>query len=194
MRASRGFTLTELMLTLAVAGVLAAVAVPNMRTFVQNNRLSGASNDLLRSFQMARSEAIKRQLNVVVCASTQPADVHPVCSYGAFNGWVVFEDKNNNWQADDDETVVERHELLNSNLTVRTDKDGIESFSGSGFASPADAKTPSRNVVICDARGIAEANGSSLGRALLISPTGRVRVTKDYMEVSGAADAAGSCP
>src|SRR5437879_8006196 len=54
--APRGFTLTELMVTLAVAGILMAVAVPNMRTFIQNNRLSAASNDLLRSFQMRSEE------------------------------------------------------------------------------------------------------------------------------------------
>src|SRR5690349_17625503 len=123
MRSNAGFTLAELMLALAVAGILTALAVPNMRVFIQNNRLSGASNDLLRSFQVARSEAIKRQRDVVVCASDDPAAETPECSYGAFNGWVVFEDKNSNWQVDDDEDVVERHGLLDSKIIVRTDKD-----------------------------------------------------------------------
>ena len=40
MRPHRGFTLTELMVTLAVAGVLAMVAVPNVRTFLQKDRKS----------------------------------------------------------------------------------------------------------------------------------------------------------
>ena len=71
-RTQRGFTLTELMVTVAVAGILAMVAVPNMRTFLQNNRLSAASNDLLRSFYLARTEAIKHQTNVAVCASAVP--------------------------------------------------------------------------------------------------------------------------
>src|SRR5437763_15540897 len=98
MRAQRGFTLTELMVTVAVAGVLAMMAVPNMRTFLQNNRLSSASNDLLRSFNLARTEAIKHQANVVVCASAAPMAAVPTCSYGPFNGWLVFQDTTLNWQ------------------------------------------------------------------------------------------------
>src|SRR5882762_7875806 len=105
MRAHRGFTLTELMVTVAVAGVLAMVAVPNMRTFLQNGRLSSASNDLLRSFNLARTEAIKHQANVVVCASAAPTAAVPQCSYGPFNGWIVFQDTNLNWQWDNGEPI-----------------------------------------------------------------------------------------
>src|SRR5438067_12240404 len=92
-RAQRGFTLTELMVTVAVAGVLAMVAVPNMRTLLQNNRLSSASNDMLRSFYLARTEAIKHQANVVVCAVADPTLTAPTCSYGPVRGRIVLQDK-----------------------------------------------------------------------------------------------------
>src|SRR5438270_13957883 len=72
MRAQRGFTLTELMVTVVVVGVLAMMAVPNMRSFVQNNRLSSASNDVLRSVDLALTEAIQDQSTVVVCAVAYP--------------------------------------------------------------------------------------------------------------------------
>src|SRR2546429_5323593 len=114
MRTQRGFKLTELMVTVAVAGVLAMVAVPNMRTFLQNNRLSSASNDLLRSFYLARTEAIKHQANVVVCAVADPTLTAPTCSYGPFKGWIVFQDfppsgPPSNWPSDAGQAIFERH-------------------------------------------------------------------------------------
>jgi type IV fimbrial biogenesis protein FimT len=194
-----GFTLIEFMVALACVGVLLTVAVPTMRLFSQNNRLTSASNDLLRSFQIARSEAIKRRENVVVCASSDPTIDHPVCSYGPFQGWIVFQDTNNNWQADDvaSEPVLDVHRLIDATVTVRTDKDGIVSYNPSGFANIAGAKVPSRNVVLCDERGITKVDNNdenSTARAFVISPTGRVYVTKNYSAVNMAASAAGACP
>jgi len=196
-RFTSGFTLMELMITLALAGVLLAIAVPNMRVFGQNNRLTAASNDLLRSFQMARSEAIKRQQNVAVCASADPTAATPACSYGAFNGWIVFQDTNGNWQPDGApaEPILERHERVDPTVFVRTDNDGIESFNQTGFANPAGARSPTRNIVLCDSRGVHLAAGSSTARAVVISPTGRTRVTKDNTDVTNALGVIGaSCP
>ena len=193
-RTARGFTLTEFMVTLAVAGILLSVAAPNFRSFIQNDRLSAAANDLLRSFQLARIQAIKHQLNVVVCASANPTAANPTCSYGPFNGWIVFQDTNSNWQVDAGEPVLERHELLDSSITVKTDNNGIESYAATGFANPAGVKTPTRNILVCDVRGNQIVGGNSVERAVLIAPAGRARVSKTSADVSTAAGAAGACP
>ena len=176
-----GFTLLELMITVALVGVLMALVVPNMRDFLRNNRLTSAANDLLRSAQQARSEAIKlQQGDVVMCASANPdaADDLTQCNYGAFGGWIVFQDTNNNGQHDAGEPVVSRGSA-NSTVTVRNDNNGILCFMATGFEDVnCGGKVKTQNIVLCDTRGVAAVGTTqSTARAVLITVTGRARVT-----------------
>src|SRR5882757_7323947 len=199
-RGARGFTMIELMVTLTVAGVLTALALPNLRPFIQSSRLTSASNDLLRSLYIARAEAVKRQRgNVVVCATADPtaSDATITCSYGAFNGWFVFNDVNGNWQRDAGDAIIEKHALLDSSVSVRNDADGIVSYAPTGFANLAGAHIPSSNIILCDQRGTVLLSGTdSAARAVLIGNTGRVRVTKTQTEVATAIanTVAAACP
>ena len=84
----RGFTLLELMITLAVLAILISTAIPAMRTTIQNNRMSGISNEFVTALQLARSEAIKRSAPVSVCASSDQAS----CTGDWEDGWIVFRD------------------------------------------------------------------------------------------------------
>jgi len=161
-------------------------------------------NDLLRSTQIARSEAIKRQRNVVVCATDSPSAEEPACSDDTFKGWIVFQDSNGNWELDGDdpdtaddegEAIIERHDLLDDSLTVLSDNDAIVSYAASGFANPAGTKSPSKTVVICDSRGNKALGNDSTARAVLIEETGRSRATRVYEDVTAAlTKVGGSCP
>jgi type IV fimbrial biogenesis protein FimT len=186
-----GFTLVELMVTLGVGAILVAVAIPNMRDFTRNNRLSGGVNDLLHSIQVARTEAIKRQNgNVVVCgtANLAVADAALVCDYATFKGWFVFQDTDGNWQHNGAEPVIERHELLNAAVTVKTDaNDRIVSFGPSGFANLAGARVPTATMVICDTRGVQAVGAGATARALFITATGRARASATYADVHNTA-------
>jgi type IV fimbrial biogenesis protein FimT len=193
--------MTELMVTLGIAAILSAVAAPNVRNFIRNNRLTSGVNDLLHSLQVARTEAIKRQNgNVVVCGSADPRPDNATCSYTSFRGWIVFADTNANWQHELAEPLIERHELLDSSVTIRTDaNDNIVSYGPTGFAQPTDAialRVPTTTMVLCDARGITAIGTASTGRALFIAATGRARTSNTYVDVATTAMplVTGTCP
>lgn len=65
-RPGSGFTLTELLVVLAIAGVLAAMAMPSFQSLIQSQQLKNASFELFSSLSLARSEAIKRNANVTL--------------------------------------------------------------------------------------------------------------------------------
>ena len=63
--ANNGFTLIELMITLVVVIILAAIAAPSFNSLIRENRLSTQSNLFLSSLQLAKSEVMLTQLTVV---------------------------------------------------------------------------------------------------------------------------------
>ena len=66
MKMCRGFTLLELMVTVAVVAILATVGVPSFRDLIQNNRVTTQTNELVTALNFARTEAVKRARAVEV--------------------------------------------------------------------------------------------------------------------------------
>lgn len=89
-RFAAGFTLVELMVTVSVLAIIAAIAYPSFTSVINGNRLAGAANDLLGDLQYARSEAIRRSARVVICTSADAT----TCAGGAGNwsNWIVLLD------------------------------------------------------------------------------------------------------
>jgi type IV fimbrial biogenesis protein FimT len=75
---------------MAVAAILLAIAVPNYQNFVLNSRMTSQSNDLLSALQLARSEAIKRNVRVSVCKSAGGGACAAAGTWA--QGWMVFDD------------------------------------------------------------------------------------------------------
>ncbi|MCD9086513.1 GspH/FimT family pseudopilin [Stenotrophomonas sp. SY1] len=82
-----GFTLVELMVTIAVLAIIAAIAVPSMQGIIKSNRLSAASTELVAALQLARAEAVRRNARVTVCASD---DGLACTATDAWTRWIVL--------------------------------------------------------------------------------------------------------
>jgi len=85
-----GFTLVELMITIVVVTIMLAMGAPAFKDFIKNNRVTAQTNDLVSAIQLARSEALKRGTNVVVCASKDGAKCTGKDTWA--DGWIVFSD------------------------------------------------------------------------------------------------------
>ncbi len=86
---SRGFTLLELMITIVVAAILVAIALPGFRDLIHRNQVSSASNALLASLSYARTEAITRGQIVSMCPGSKASG----CASGGTvydTGWIVY--------------------------------------------------------------------------------------------------------
>lgn len=92
----RGFTLVELMITVAVAAIVLTLAIPSFEWTINSNRLSGSANELVNALQTARIEAIRRNRRTVVCLSGNAGAAKPSCSTVAPDGWITFVDADRN--------------------------------------------------------------------------------------------------
>ena len=90
-----GFTLVEMLTTMAVLAVSLALAAPAMSTFIRNNRIRAAQSELVSSLMLARTEAARRGTAAGIAAKVAAADG------GLARGWRVWVDLNGNGLDDD---------------------------------------------------------------------------------------------
>src|SRR5690242_9276873 len=104
--AASGFTILELMITVAVLAILMGIAVPSFSEMIRQNRLATQTNDLLTATNFARSEAVKRGSRVTLC----PANGNNCSGDSQWSaGWLVITDDGPNvGSLDAGEMVLQR--------------------------------------------------------------------------------------
>jgi type IV fimbrial biogenesis protein FimT len=144
----RGFTILELMIVVAIAGILAAIAAPGMMDFIRANRLSATARQLEADLLLARREAIKRNMRVLVCPV---GSIAGKCGSGTTTwaqGWLVCYDGDQNGDCDDTAATsdtattnpnpIRRHAAIDPSLTL-TGPAGVARFNANGTQGAAGA-------------------------------------------------------
>ena len=170
--AAHGFTLIELIVTISVAAILTAIAIPAFDSFVKNDRDSAQVNSLSYSMNYARSEAVKRDLatGVSVCPSADGL----TCNGTAWaSGWLVFYIDPATAAVTPLQTIPT---LAGSNtVTAHGSATNGITFLSSGMATGLTAPMAQRlQINVCDTRGAAYA------RDIEVNLAGRVAASQNH--------------
>lgn len=115
---SRGFSLAELLVMIAILGALLGIAAPSYRDFVLETRMTEEANEFLAALTLARSEAIKRNATVTVCRSGSGTGCATSGNWD--QGWIVFADVATGTIGtfDSSDAILRVHRALGSGSTL----------------------------------------------------------------------------
>jgi type IV fimbrial biogenesis protein FimT len=118
MRKSKGFTLFELVVVIAIVGILASIGTSSFKYVTTSNRITSEINGLLGDMQFARSQAVKTGSPVSVCPIT--ISNQTVCSGNSTwtGGWIVFLDLNGNGTVDAADLIIRTQKAISPDTMV----------------------------------------------------------------------------
>ena len=158
----RGFSLYELLITIAIASTVLAIGVPSFGALIARNRLHIEINALFHAIHVARKESIMRRQVVSLCPSPDGQQCQPGRDWS--QGWIMFNniDRDEPPQVDRGESVLQIHRVSEAVNLVANRR---------GFTLRATfLRATNGTFIACDPASRTPA------RALVVSYTGRPRV------------------
>lgn len=113
----KGFTLVELVIVVSLVGILATFAVPSFNEMIANARLNSLASDLHSQLAVARSEAIKNNFPVTICASIDQQTCSGSNDWST--GWIIFSDYSGVYGIKDGvDQIIQVSQPKNGNTTL----------------------------------------------------------------------------
>jgi len=170
-RISSGFTLIELMVTLAVVGIVATIAVPAMSDMVTRSRTTAAFNELQGLVGYARSESAKSPGEpVLLCSSTNGTSCTGQADWNV--GWLIARDANGNGSVGAGEAVLKVVGTMPAGINLKVKAGASTNFNTASISLARNGAPAAGNQItfkLCDAFGASEARG------VILSVSGQTR-------------------
>lgn len=171
---SIGFSLLELLVVTGIAAVLMALAVPSMGAMLNAQRATALASSFVASLYLARNEAVMHGSRTVLCIS---ADGNRCAATGGWEqGWIVFQDANNNSERDPDEQLLQKYAAASEGVRLRGNAPVARyvSYTSAGSAKLVSGAFQAGTFTLCPNTA---GDGAEV-RQIILSATGRPRVQK----------------